>query len=77
MARAKYYIKRQFQGDEPETLSSSTRKYDAEKYLNRLFKELKKIKIKGTTVYWEAEGYFKVEEVLFGIITTEYWIEKY
>lgn len=75
MARAMYHVKRQFQGDEPETLSSSTRKYDAEKYLNRLFKEFKKIK--GTIVYWEAEGYFKVEEVLFGIITTEYWIEKY
>lgn len=75
MARAMYHVKRQFQGNEPETLSSSTRKYDAEKYLNRLFKEFKKIK--GTTVYWEAEGYFKVEKVLFGIITTEYWIEKY
>lgn len=75
MARAKYYIKRQFQGDEPETLMSSTRKYVAEKYLNRLFKNFKQIK--GATVYWETEGYFKVEEVLFGIITTEYWIEKY
>lgn len=75
MARAMYHVKRQFQGDEPETLSSSTRKYDAEKYLNRLFKDFKKIK--GTTVYWETEGYFKVEVVIFGIITTEYWIEKY
>lgn len=75
MARAKYYIKRQFQGDEPETLSSSTRKYDAEKYLNRLFKDFKKIK--EITVYWECEGYFKVEYVLPGIFTTEYWIEKY
>lgn len=44
MARAKYYIKRQFQGDEPETLMSSTRKYVAEKYLNRLFKNFKQIK---------------------------------
>lgn len=75
MARAMYHVKRQFQGAEPEVLSSSTRKNDAEKYLNRLFKHYKKCE--GTTVYWETEGYFKVEVVLFGIITTEYWIEKY
>lgn len=42
MARKMYYVKRQFQGAEPEVLSSSTRKYDAEKYLNRLFKHYKK-----------------------------------
>lgn len=69
MARAIYHVKRQFQGDEPETLSSSTRKYDAEKFLNRLFKEFKKIK--GTTVYWEAEGYFKVK---MGGVTFKYYI---
>ena len=54
---------------------SSTRKYDAEKYLNRLFKNYKARK--GTTVYWVREGYFKVEVVLTEIFTTEYWIEKY
>ena len=75
MARAMYYVKRQFQGGEPDTLSSSTRKYDAEKYLNRLFKHYKKCD--GTTVYWVREGYFKVEKVILGIFTTEYWIEKY
>ena len=75
MARAMYHVKRQFLGDEPETLSSSTRKYDAEKYLNRLFNDFKKIK--EITVYWECEGYFKVEYVIPGIFTTEYWIEKY
>lgn len=75
MARAMYHVKRQFLGDEPETLSSSTRKYDAEKYLNGLFNDFKKIK--EMTVYWEREGYFKVEYVIPGIFTTEYWIEKY
>lgn len=49
MARKMYHVKRQFQGEEPEVLSSSTRKYDAEKYLNRLFKHYKKCE--GTTVY--------------------------
>ena len=75
MARKMYHVKRQFQGQEPEALSSSTRKYDAEKYLNRLFKNYKARK--GTTVYWVREGYFKVEVVLPEIFTTEYWIEKY
>nr|DAH95569.1 MAG TPA: hypothetical protein [Bacteriophage sp.] len=75
MARKMYHVKRQFQGQEPEVLSSSTRKYDAEKYLNRLFKNYKASK--GTTVYWVREGYFKVEVVLPEIFTTEYWIEKY
>ena len=75
MARKMYHVKRQFQGQEPEVLSSSTRKYDAEKYLNRLFKNYKARK--GTTVYWVREGYFKVEVVLTEIFTTEYWIEKY
>lgn len=75
MARKMYHVKRQFQGQEPYVLSSSTRKYDAEKYLNRLFKNYKASK--GTTVYWVREGYFKVEVVLPEIFTTEYWIEKY
>lgn len=75
MARKMYHVKRQFQGAEPEVLSSSTRKYDAEKYLNRLFKHYKKCE--GTTVYLVREGYFKVEKVILGIFTTEYWIEKY
>ena len=75
MARKMYHVKRQFQGQEPEVLSSSTRKYDAEKYLNRLFKNYKASK--GTTVYWVREGYFKVEVVLPEIFTTEYWIENY
>lgn len=75
MARKMYHVKRQFQGQEPEVISSSTRKYDAEKYLNRLFKNYKASK--GTTVYWVREGYFKVEVVLPEIFTTEYWIEKY
>lgn len=75
MARKMYHVKRQFLGQEPEVLSSSTRKYDAEKYLNRLFKNYKASK--GTTVYWVREGYFKVEVVLPEIFTTEYWIEKY
>lgn len=75
MARKMYHVKRKFKGQEPEVLSSSTRKYDAEKYLNRLFKNYKASK--GTTVYWVREGYFKVEVVLLEIFTTEYWIEKY
>lgn len=64
-----YHVKRQFQGAEPEVLSSSTRKYDAEKYLNRLFKHYKKCE--GTTVYWVREGYFKVK---LGRVTFDYYI---
>lgn len=45
MARAKYYIKKQVEGEEVEELADFTRKDKAERFLNGLFKEYKKPKI--------------------------------
>lgn len=76
MARAKYYIKRQFQGDKAEEIADYTRKDKAEKYLNLLFKDLGSMAC--NSAYWVRTGYFKVDNVsMLGIVTTEYWIEKY
>lgn len=76
MARAKYYIKRQMEGKECEELIGFTRKDKAERFLNKLFKELGKAK--GNFAYWVRQGYFKTEFVgLLVNIKTEYWIERY
>ena len=42
MSRAKYYIKRQIEGEEIEELANFTRKDKAEQFLNGLFMEYKK-----------------------------------
>lgn len=42
MARAKYYIKKQVEGEEIEELANFTRKDKAEQFLNGLFREYKK-----------------------------------
>lgn len=42
MARAKYYIKSQIEGEEIEELANFTRKDKAEQFLNGLFREYKK-----------------------------------
>ena len=39
MARAKYYIKSQIEGEEIEELANFTRKDKAEQFLNGLFRE--------------------------------------
>lgn len=43
MARAKYYIKSQIEGEEIEELANFTRKDKAEQFLNGLFREKKPI----------------------------------
>ena len=76
MARAKYYVKSQMQGEEVEEVINFTRKDKAEAFLRRLFKI--SVNSANHNAYLVRQGYFKVEFVgLFGIITTEYWIEKY
>lgn len=42
MARAKYYIKKQVEGEEIDELANFTRKDEAERFLNGLFREYKK-----------------------------------
>jgi hypothetical protein len=42
MARAKYYIKKQVEGEEIEELADFTRKDKVERFLNGLFREYKK-----------------------------------
>lgn len=42
MARAKYYIKKQVEGEEIDELANFTRKDQAERFLNGLFKGYKK-----------------------------------
>ena len=42
MARAKYYIKKQVEGEEIEELANFTRKDKAEQFLNGLFRGYKK-----------------------------------
>lgn len=42
MARAKYYIKKQVEGEKIEELANFTRKDKAEQFLNGLFREYKK-----------------------------------
>lgn len=54
MARAKYYIKKQVEGEEIEELADFTRKDKAERFLNGLFKEHKK------TIIFIHTGYVKV-----------------
>lgn len=51
MARAKYYIKKQVEGEEIEELANFTRKDKAEQFLNGLFREYKKPIIFIHTVY--------------------------
>jgi hypothetical protein len=54
MARAKYYIKKQVEGEEIEELADFTRKDKAERFLNGLFREYKK------TIIFILTGYAKV-----------------
>lgn len=54
MARAKYYIKKQVEGEEIEELADFTRKDKAERFLNGLFREYKK------TIIFILTGYDKV-----------------
>lgn len=54
MARAKYYIKSQIEGEEIEELANFTRKDKAEQFLNGLFREYKK------TIIFILTGYVKV-----------------
>ncbi len=76
MARAKYYIKRQAEGEKSEELANFTRKDKAERFLNGLFKGYKKTD--NFYPHWVRQGYFKSEFAGFGVnCTTEYWIEKY
>lgn len=63
------------EGKEIDDVANFTRKDKAERFLNGLFREYKKTD--NFYPHWVREGYFKVEKVIFGILTTEYWIEKY
>ena len=54
MARAKYYIKKQVEGEKIEDLANFTRKDRAERFLNDLFKEHKK------PIIFIHTGYVKV-----------------
>lgn len=54
MARAKYYIKKQVEGEEIEELENFTRKDKAEQFLNGLFREYKK------PIIFIHTGYVKV-----------------
>ena len=54
MARAKYYIKKQVEGEEIEELANFTRKDKAEQFLNGLFREYKKL------IIFILTGYVKV-----------------
>lgn len=54
MARAKYYIKSQIEGEEIEELANFTRKDKAEQFLNGLFREYKK------PIIFIHTGYVKV-----------------
>lgn len=75
MARAKYYIKNQIEGEEIEELANFTRKDKAEQFLNSLFREYERHNF---YPHWVRQGYFKAEFAGFGLnCTTEYWIEKY
>ena len=75
MARAKYYIKKQVEGEKIEDLANFTRKDRAERFLNVLFKEQKAYNF---YPHWVRQGYFKSEFACLGVnSTTEYWIEKY
>lgn len=76
MARAKYYIKSQIEGEEIEELANFTRKDKAEQFLNGLFRKYKKAY--NFYPHWVRHGYFKTEFACLGLNrTTEYWIEKY
>ena len=76
MARAKYYIKKQVEGEKIEDLANFTRKDKAERFLNKLFRGLKEAD--RHYPYWVRQGYFKSEFACLGVnSTTEYWIEKY
>ena len=76
MARAKYYIKKQVEGEKIEDLANFTRKDRAERFLNGLFREYKKTV--NFYTHWVRQGYFKSEFVGLCVnFTTEYWIEKY
>lgn len=54
MARAKYYIKKQVEGEEIEELANFTRKDKAEQFLNGLLREYKK------PIIFIHTGYVKV-----------------
>lgn len=54
MARAKYYIKSQIEGEEIEELANFTRKDKAEQFLNGLFRKYKK------PIIFILTGYVKV-----------------
>lgn len=54
MARAKYYIKKQVEGEEIDELANFTRKDKAEQFLNGLFREYKK------PIIFIHTGYVKV-----------------
>lgn len=54
MARAKYYIKSQIEGEEIDELANFTRKDKAEQFLNGLFREYKK------PIIFILTGYVKV-----------------
>ena len=76
MARAKYYIKRQMEGKEIEEVANFTCKDKAERFLNKLFKGLKKAD--RHYPHWVRQGYFKSEFAGLCVnFTIEYWIEKY
>lgn len=76
MARAKYYIKSQIEGEEIEELANFTRKDKAEQFLNGLFREYKKTD--NFYTHWVRQGYFKTEFLgLYVNLKTYYWIEKY
>lgn len=76
MARAKYYIKKQVEGEEIDELANFTRKDQAERFLNGLFREYKKAY--NFYPHWVRQGYLKTEFVGLCVnFKTEYWIEKY
>lgn len=75
MARAKYYIKKQVEGEEIEELANFTRKDKAEQFLNGLFRGYKKTD--NFYPHWVRQGYFKTDLHAGLNCTTEYWIEKY
>ena len=55
MARAKYYIKKQVEGEKIDELANFTRKDKAEQFLNGLFREYKK-----KPIIFILTGYAKV-----------------
>ena len=73
--RTKYQVMSQTQGGEARVLFTSTRKYDTERYFNRLRRDYKKIK--SNAVCDVRIGYFTVDMFTgLSIINTEYWICK-